>query len=119
MSPVAHFEVNLNESDKSKRKLYLHFHHDFVEKNAISQVGDRLYEGTSLESIIGLQIIRENINSVTRSREVSLSLLKVTCTSSTLFANSETHEHSKFKEKTCLPKRQADCEENLLQSPCF
>ena len=59
----------MNESDKSKRKLYLHFHHDFVEKNAISQVGDRLYECTSLESIISLQIIRENINSVTRSRE--------------------------------------------------
>lgn len=75
MSPVAHFEVNLNESDKSKRKLYLHFHHDFVEKNAISQVGDRLYEGTSLESIIGLQIIRENINSVTRSREVLKSII--------------------------------------------
>ena len=40
---------------QSKRKFYLHVHHDFVEKNAISQVGDRLYECTSLESIISLQ----------------------------------------------------------------
>lgn len=34
---------------------YLHLHHYFVEKNAISQVGNRLYERTSLESIISLQ----------------------------------------------------------------
>lgn len=64
------------------------------------------------------QIFRKNINLVRRSREISL-LLKVTCASSTVFANSETHEHSKSKEKISLPKRQADFEENLLRSPCF
>ena len=36
-------------------KKYSHLHHYFVEKNAISQVGNRLYERTSLESIISLQ----------------------------------------------------------------
>lgn len=55
LSPVAQFKVKVNESDNLREKLYLHVHHDFVKKNAISQVGDRLYECTSLESIISLK----------------------------------------------------------------
>lgn len=51
---------------------YLHLHHYFVEKNAISQVGNRFYERTSLESIISLQqghkVLEKQSSSIARSK---------------------------------------------------